>query len=160
MKSLVLAAMVILTVFPVVVMAADFADLAEYRVVGDTSVSLAEVLDLFVPSLSGGAKFLSPKVNGLGLIHQWNPQLAGATWKTPLQQGEIIRLPREWVLRGVQGILEPSQATPRVEWNPERVSGGISWLFAAIIGVCAGLIYFYVFVAYFRRRPCQPWRRI
>jgi hypothetical protein len=115
MKSLFLAVMVILAV-PAMVMAADFAGLAEYRVVGDTSVSLAEVVDLFVPSLSGGAKFLSPKANGLGLIHRWNPQLAGATWKTRLQPGDTLRLPAEWVLRGIQGVLEP-MVVPRLSWR-------------------------------------------
>ena len=109
MKKVVLLAMVAAILFAVSAMAADnSAGLAEYRVVGDTSVSLAEVVDLFIPSLSGGAKFLPPKANGLGLIHRWNPQFADATWKTRLQPGDTLRLPQEWVLRGIQGVLEPA----------------------------------------------------
>lgn len=155
MAMVLVMAAVILTAGLAMAGAADSVGLTEYRVVNNTSVSLAEVVDLFVPSLSGGAKFLPPKANGLGLIHWWNPQLAGATWKTSLQPGDTLRLPAEWVLRGVQGVLEPVNVP---QLNP--VTGGESWLYVIVIGVCTGLIYTYVSGRLFHRRPCQPWRRI
>ena len=129
-------------------MAADSAGLVEYRVVGDTSVSLAEIVDLFIPSLSGGAKFLAPKANGLGLIHQWNPQLRNATWKTRLAPGDTISLPAEWVLRGIQGILEPAVVSlhPRVAMMS---SGAEFW---AAVGVISFIIGGFFFLPRFGRR--------
>ena len=118
-------------------MAADSAGLVEYRVVGDTSVSLAEVVDLFIPSLSGGAKFLAPRANGLGLIHRWNPQLRNSTWKTRLGPGDTIYLPAEWVLRGIQGVLEPANISFPLS-PPAALNGEQFWCGVGIIAFFVG----------------------
>lgn len=137
MKKSFLVAMVVtvmLTAGVVNVDATDKARLVEYRVVSEAPVQLGQVVDLFIPGLSGGNKFLSPNANGIGLIRQWNPRLAGATWKTPLQQGEILRLPAEWVLRGIQGVLEPvASVAPLMEYNPSPLVGAHAWLM--VVGV-------------------------
>lgn len=139
MKSLALLAMAAVILSVGLAMAADnSAGLAGYRVIGDTSVSLAEAIDLFIPSLSGGTKFLPPKANGLGLIHRWNPQLADATWKTRLQPGDMLRLPQEWVLRGIQGVLEAVETPQAQNWNPSPMTGAHAWLAAVVIALIVG----------------------
>ncbi|KKR03981.1 MAG: hypothetical protein UT31_C0005G0003 [Parcubacteria group bacterium GW2011_GWF2_39_13b] len=147
MKKILVVVLVAAVMFSTAAMAVD-SGLTEYRVVGDTSVSLAEIVDLFIPSLSGGAKFLAPKANGLGLIHQWNPQLRNATWKTRLAPGDTISLPAEWVLRGIQGILEPAVVSlhPRVAMMS---SGAEFW---AAVGVISFIIGGFFFLPRFGRR--------
>lgn len=118
------------------------AGLVEYRMVGNCSISLEQVLDLFIPSLSGGKKFLSPRVNGLGLIHRWNSQLAGATWSSKLQPGDTIRLPAEWVLRGIQNVLEPAEMPLLLPSGATQAEGDQLWLLVFILAAGGGIVVF------------------
>lgn len=117
-RMILAAAAVSVVVAAIIVMAgmaqaeANHAGLVEYRVISETPVSLDEVMDVFMPGLGQGGKVetLVPKTTGIGLIHRWNPRLAGATWHTALQYGDTIWLPAKWTFWGVQGILEPAKA--------------------------------------------------
>lgn len=155
MKKMILLAMAVAAVLAVGMMdvnATDNAGLTEYRVVSETPVQIGQVVDLFIPGLSGGKKFLSPNTNGIGLIRQWNPRLAGATWKTPLQQGEIIRLPQEWVLRGVQNVLEPAQVSLAIS-GESSLAGQHFWLMNIGMLFCAaGIFWIYLYSRSWHRR--------